>query len=69
MRWPWKRAAEPYETLIVPPTYRFTGCDEALRARTQARREAARRIRERAHKVESGTPLGDVLKVVQQRSA
>lgn len=63
--WPFRRAPEPCDAMIRPPVYRFTGTDEALRKRTEARREAAKAIRARANKVETGAPVSDVLRRVR----
>lgn len=65
MRWPWHRTPEPWETLIVKPRPVFTGLDEGLRKRTEARREAAKAIRARAIKVETGATVSDVLRRVR----
>jgi hypothetical protein len=52
---------------VVPRyTYRYKLADEALAARTRKRREAADAIHTRAHKVESGTKVADVLKLVKK---
>jgi hypothetical protein len=51
---------------IKPPVYRYPVADEALAARTRKRREAADAIHTRAHKVESGTKVADVLKLVKK---
>lgn len=50
---------------IRPPTYRFTGLDEPLRKRTEAKRKAADAIRSRAALVETGAPVSDVLRLVK----
>ena len=65
MKWPWTRDVEPWEVLIVPPRRLYAGADEALRARTKARREQAQRIRERAARVEAGEPLSDQIRRVR----
>ncbi len=54
------------DTLIKPPTYRFKGADEALAQRTRARRAAADAIHARAHKVETGAKVGDVLRMIKK---
>lgn len=46
-------------------TYRFEGHDEALRLRTEKRRQAAESIRKRASSVESGAPVTDVLRRIK----
>jgi hypothetical protein len=52
---------------VIPRyTYRYDKADEALAARTRKRREAADAIHTRAHKVESGTKVADVLKLVKK---
>ncbi len=51
--------------LIKPPRILFTGCDEGLRERTEKRRQAAERIRQRAQRVESGSPVSDILRMVK----
>lgn len=64
-RWLANRAADLLITPLGPQHYRFTGHDEALRLRTEARRKAAAGIRTRANLVESGAPVSDVLRRVK----
>jgi len=45
---------------------RFEGHDDALRIRTERRREAANKMRTRAAKVESGEPVSDLLAMVKR---
>lgn len=44
----------------------FTGHDESLRLKTEARRRAADAIRSRAAHVESGAKAADVLRIVKK---
>lgn len=46
--------------------YRFMGQDDSLRVRTELRRDAAARLKARAHKVESGESVSDILRVVKR---
>lgn len=68
--WLWRRSAEPLDatinTLIVPPLQKFSGADEALQAKSAARREIAESIRKRSALVASGSRAGDVLKIVRK---
>ncbi len=64
MTW-WKRPEDKIDDLIKPPRILFTGCDEALRERTAQRRLAAERIRQRAQRVESGSPVSEILRMVK----
>ncbi len=50
---------------IRPPKYRFEGMDEALRARTEQRRRAAEGIRGRAARLESGSRVGEVMRLMR----
>jgi hypothetical protein len=56
-------------TLIKAPRFRdgWDKPDDALRQRTQQKREAAGRYRARAHKVESGSSVADLLRTVGKR--
>jgi hypothetical protein len=54
------------DLVLKPPVYRYDTADEALAVRTRKRREAADAIHTRAHKVESGTKVTDVLKLVKK---
>lgn len=54
------------DTLIKPVDQRFVGSDEALQARTLLKRKAADTIRRRAAKVESGSTVADVLRMVRK---
>ena len=47
---------------IKPPTYRYLDHDEDLAHRTNMRREAAARIRQRAARVESGESVYRVMR-------
>lgn len=62
----WARQLPDAALAIRPPTYRFTGADEALALRTRKRRDAADAIRARAHKVETGAKVADVLRLVKK---
>lgn len=56
---------EPDEALVIkPPIVKYVGADEGLRDRTAKKREAADKIRSRANKVETGSPVADVLRRV-----
>ncbi len=68
MTW-WKRPTPDVkiDELIKPLVIKFTGCDEALRERTAQRRLAAERIRQRAQRVESGSPVREVLTLVRKQ--
>jgi hypothetical protein len=61
----WHTGDALIDTLIVPPTYRFTQADESLPVKMQTRRDAAERIRPRASAVDTGaatpTPVGAVV--------
>jgi hypothetical protein len=61
----WHTGDALIDTLIVPPTYRFTKADESLPARTAKRREAAASIRHRASAVETGAVVAKVLTMAQ----
>lgn len=61
-----RRRVDPIHGLIKTPRQTFTGSDEALQARTAAKRKAADAIRLRAAKVESGAPVADVLKIARR---
>jgi hypothetical protein len=69
MTWPWTRRRtpqiEPWEALIRPPRQLYAGHDESLRKRTEARRDTAKRLRDRAALVESGEPLHDQIRRVR----
>lgn len=69
MRWPWRRRPpvqpEPWEALIVPPRVLYTGQNDALRRATEARRETAQRIRDRAAQIEAGEMPSEGLRRVR----
>ncbi len=54
------------EGLIKKPVQVFAGHDDALRIRTELKRDAAARLKKRAHKVESGESVSDILRVVNR---
>jgi hypothetical protein len=54
------------EGLIKKPVQRFTKNDDDLRVRTKLKRDAAARLKKRAHKVESGDSVSDILRVVNR---
>lgn len=60
------RDARAVDALIKPPRPVFEGSDEGLRQRTEKRRQAANGIRGRAARVESGSPVSDVLRLVKR---
>ncbi len=60
---------EVIDTLIKPPREIFTGCDDALRVRTEKRRLAANGLRQRAQRVETGAPVSDVLRMINRKEA
>jgi hypothetical protein len=72
VRWFQSRAAleerERIQTLIALKgrhQYRYEGMDEALRERTNKRRQAAEGIRSRAAKVYAGESVSDILRLVK----
>ncbi len=66
MTW-WRRPTPDVkiDALIKAPRVLYVGCDEALRERTAQRRLAAERIRQRAQRVESGSPVSEILRMVK----
>jgi hypothetical protein len=58
------RAAARLNAQIKPPRPIYTAHDDSLRRRTVARRKAADGIRQRAVRVETGSPVSDVLRLV-----
>jgi hypothetical protein len=66
-RWLAPDVSDPViDTLIKPPVPKYAGADEALSARTAARRAAAASLRQRAVAVESGVRVGQVLKMTRR---
>jgi hypothetical protein len=66
--WPFRRRSRTtFKTIesIKPPTYIFTGHDDALRQRTEARRKAAEGLRTRANHVDSGEAVSNILRRVK----
>lgn len=71
-RWRRRRARREMalvEALIAHAGHRprFEGHDDGLRLRTQARREAAGRIRVRANRVDAGERVGAILKMADRK--
>jgi hypothetical protein len=62
----WHKGDALIDTLIVPPTYRFTKADEALPVKMKTRRDAAERIRQRASAVETGAAVSKVLTMARR---
>lgn len=71
-RWTQQQPDPALELLIGKPRYMVDASgkrlkhNEGLAARTRLRRTAADAIRQRAAKVESGTPVSDVLRMVKR---
>lgn len=57
------------DDLVIPPLskerYLYLNADESLRERTAKKRQAADVIRTRAAKVESGSPVSEILRRVK----
>lgn len=46
-------------------SYRFEGHDDSLRVKTEAKRQAADRMRTRAARVETGSKVSEILRMVK----
>lgn len=46
-------------------SYRFAGHDDSLRVKTEAKRQAADRMRTRAARVETGSKVSEILRMVK----
>lgn len=66
--WPFRRRSQAaLKTIdaIKPPIYSFTGQDDALRQRTEARRKASESMRARASHIDSGEAVSNILRRVK----